>query len=554
MTRQNTRLLAYTQLREDLAVWFQEDQIQFHNRVLENMESADSLRSRLNENLQEINTWASQTAAYLDRHGLLQHSVFHDALREATTPLKGASVVTLATSPKLGDAAAVLSKFSADELDSAIITATTQLGFDERQTNRVRTGMPPYPAVADAAQIFSDMVGALHRYGLINREFFAVLRSALPEHSDIISDLERRYLDNTAPPLAIARPQNEGHYHLGVAVVSEGYRKRLVVTLFGGSSSEPITISRALLPDNFNQKLQNTMMPLSAQQSDLARPALQRITRALANEILDEEMLRALLVLDEGSVLHVILDSETAAVEQWLPNLPWEALVIGDTFLGARFIMTRQFSEQQPPTLLPRATIYDAMDPDDVNIRHHFSAVSATLAKLGACTPVNGSIRLRQLLEGKLQADILHVTCHGAPLEQVGLGGAIIFAGNQLSPSLIAARPDQAHALQGKLVFLNICRSGAGRNEGVISGWVSRMIRFAEVGALITTSWSVRQEQVKQMVNAFYQHLLGGELSLAEALWRARRDSSFVDPLAYALYAAPDAALAPATATTGSTS
>jgi len=75
------------------------------------------------------------------------------------------------------------------------------------------------------------------------------------------------------------------------------------------------------------------------------------------------------------------------------------------------------------------------------------------------------------------------------------------------------------------LVVLSACKSGYGKvekGEGVIS--LPRSFLFNGVPNVIASLWKVHDERTKDLMVAFYKHLLEDKVSYAEALRLAKLD------------------------------
>lgn len=142
---------------------------------------------------------------------------------------------------------------------------------------------------------------------------------------------------------------------------------------------------------------------------------------------------------------------------------------------------------------------------------------------------------------------LLHFACHGFAETQHLLGSKLILQDNDplrpvdLPPPVSGSCPP----VNGSLVFLNTCQSGLpGWRLTGHGSWANTFLSQG-AGAVIATSWAIKNDVAARIASTFSAHL-GEGLSIAQALFESRRQIRVEgDPsrLAYTLYSTPAAHL-----------
>jgi len=121
---------------------------------------------------------------------------------------------------------------------------------------------------------------------------------------------------------------------------------------------------------------------------------------------------------------------------------------------------------------------------------------------------------------------LIHLATHGLlEFGQVSssqeIPGAIVFTSSLEDDGLLTASELLSMSLNADLVVLSACDTGQGdiRGDGVIG--LSRSLISAGTPSIIVSLWSVPDAPTSQLMIAFYNHLLQGELNKAQALRQA---------------------------------
>ncbi|MEM7368147.1 MAG: CHAT domain-containing tetratricopeptide repeat protein [Bacteroidota bacterium] len=106
---------------------------------------------------------------------------------------------------------------------------------------------------------------------------------------------------------------------------------------------------------------------------------------------------------------------------------------------------------------------------------------------------------------------LLHIATHGKANEQVADYSFIAFApeGASNQPGLLYIRDLYNLQLRADLVVLSACETGTGelqRGEGIVS--LAQGFAYAGVASMLTTLWSINDQQTALWMNGFYQFLL----------------------------------------------
>ena len=137
---------------------------------------------------------------------------------------------------------------------------------------------------------------------------------------------------------------------------------------------------------------------------------------------------------------------------------------------------------------------------------------------------------------------MLHVAGHNVHDAQSPGGARIAFRDGDLTPtSLNQAQATRSLASARPLVFLNACRtSGSTVTATGLTSWATRFAD-AGAGAIVGSSWAVRDTSARTFVEAFYDAArsgmgLGATAEQARAAIRAPGDPTW---LAYTVFGDP---------------
>lgn len=135
----------------------------------------------------------------------------------------------------------------------------------------------------------------------------------------------------------------------------------------------------------------------------------------------------------------------------------------------------------------------------------------------------------------------IHFATHGILDEQNPGRSGLVLSQDSSSQEDGVLRADEIAALKlnADLVVLSACQTGVGkmiRGEGMIG--LSRSFIFAGAPAVIVSLWSVPDQSTSLLMKRFYENLVVGHLSKAEALQQARitllKDESYAHPFFWA--------------------
>ncbi len=123
------------------------------------------------------------------------------------------------------------------------------------------------------------------------------------------------------------------------------------------------------------------------------------------------------------------------------------------------------------------------------------------------------------------QYRVLHLATHGKANDREGDYSFLAFTEQKdsLENELLYVRDIYNLALNAELVTLSACETGIGKlqkGEGIIS--LARAFAYAGAGSIVTSLWSVNDEQTKDLMLLFYRELQRGKPK-NEALQSAKR-------------------------------
>jgi CHAT domain-containing protein len=118
---------------------------------------------------------------------------------------------------------------------------------------------------------------------------------------------------------------------------------------------------------------------------------------------------------------------------------------------------------------------------------------------------------------------IVHIATHGINNDAYDSG--LFFSLNDQDNGFLSLQELYKQSIQADLVVLSACKTGTGKvveGEGVLA--LPRGFRYAGASNVIASLWKVHDEKTKDLMVAFYTHLLEENVSYAEALRRAKLD------------------------------
>jgi hypothetical protein len=143
--------------------------------------------------------------------------------------------------------------------------------------------------------------------------------------------------------------------------------------------------------------------------------------------------------------------------------------------------------------------------------------------------------------------DWFHATTHGKfSLDAPDQRSVLLLEKHQsLTPQhFVGAKIEEGIRRNRPAFVFNFCHAGRmGWGLTGLGGWADRLISCG-AGLFLGPLWRVADETASQMARSFYEHLLDGETTVAEAVRSARREARKAgNPtwLAYSLYAHPNA-------------
>lgn len=163
---------------------------------------------------------------------------------------------------------------------------------------------------------------------------------------------------------------------------------------------------------------------------------------------------------------------------------------------------------------------YSGKEIKDISkIFKHQGLVSKTL--------YGSSANKENILQALPQNSILHFATHGTSSGKKDETGLFLSPDNasEISSSFLSLRELYQFELSGNLVVLSACKSGMGdfkEGEGILS--LPRGFIYAGIPNIVASLWKVHDKKTKDLMVAFYKHLIDDKLSYSEALQRAKCD------------------------------
>jgi CHAT domain-containing protein len=118
---------------------------------------------------------------------------------------------------------------------------------------------------------------------------------------------------------------------------------------------------------------------------------------------------------------------------------------------------------------------------------------------------------------------ILHIATHGISRDKYHSG--LFFTKNHDDNGFLSLQELYNFEIKADLVVLSACKSGTGKvseGEGVMA--LPRGFIYAGASNVIGSLWKVHDQKTKELMVAFYRHLLQDEVTYAEALRLAKLD------------------------------
>lgn len=275
---------------------------------------------------------------------------------------------------------------------------------------------------------------------------------------------------------------------------------------------------------------------------------LQQLSRELTHNFLGESVCRELSRSPKGTFLEVETDLEGH-------RIPYEALWIGDGFLGTRFAVGRVLPSRKKvkQELRRNAAILVADAPELVNKGSEVFAVQGLLRQIATSTkdrlkpPVTVPVGLNNATfwEHFQTADWLHLIGHTQKIDNVR---CLKLNSNEfVSPDQLLQLPLTSQEFGvPQLVFLAVCaglqipRNAAGQESELL---VEAMLKCG-VAWLIGATQPFEDSDCREIVTTFYEAILAGK-SPGQSLMLARRNAlesftaSSVTALNFVLYGSP---------------
>ncbi len=385
------------------------------------------------------------------------------------------------------------------------------------------------------------------------RRLTASIRSAAPRQRP--KSAPPLPLDDERQPIATTEARTLGNADILLDV--RVTRKRAAITLtfelrihnpeLGDTRGSFHSIVATIDPDTYFQQL---LKPVPERPNSEDREGswrrVQKIGNQLSDVLLPRELRPRLSALakpvSEGNApptLSLLSD------ETWIP---WELVTLQvyergediktSVFLAEAFALTR-WLRGVPTTLeLPL---------------HHLALVRAAAAEAATFqlpsqsfevteVPSSRAALLQELSSGTY--DVWHFAGHGLLRDDnPEISSIELEGGQQLTPHDLSER---SRRLGGNrpLVFLNACHAPRDSATLIETGALARSFLGAGAGAIIGTHWAIPEKLASEFASALYQNLIGEQLRLGEATWRARkllRSQAPDDPswLAYTVFGHP---------------
>ncbi|MCT4644474.1 MAG: CHAT domain-containing protein [Carboxylicivirga sp.] len=118
---------------------------------------------------------------------------------------------------------------------------------------------------------------------------------------------------------------------------------------------------------------------------------------------------------------------------------------------------------------------------------------------------------------------IIHIATHGISHDKYQSG--LFFTANASDDGFLSLKEIYMLDVNADLVVLSACKSGTGKvleGEGVMA--LPRGFIYAGASNVIASLWKVHDEKTKELMVAFYKHLLNEQVTYARALQLAKQD------------------------------
>lgn len=127
------------------------------------------------------------------------------------------------------------------------------------------------------------------------------------------------------------------------------------------------------------------------------------------------------------------------------------------------------------------------------------------------------------LIDYMHKQSIVHIATHGISNDAYDSG--LFFSLNGQDDGFLSLQELYKQSIEADLIVLSACKTGIGKvveGEGVLA--LPRGFRYAGASNVIASLWKVHDEKTKELMVAFYKHLLEERISYGEALRRAKLD------------------------------
>jgi CHAT domain-containing protein len=193
-----------------------------------------------------------------------------------------------------------------------------------------------------------------------------------------------------------------------------------------------------------------------------------------------------------------------------------------------------------------------------VDFEDEASMVAKTAANASLWLESRGQVDKPHVLAGMSAHDIVHFSCHGVfdlerPMESglfLDRVGARHLGLSELrgEPNFLAAREIAEARLNAALVVLSACETAQAQNlPGDEILGLTRALFLAGAAAVVVSFWRVPADATKELMRAFYEQLLAGGASAAEAMQASytRTAAAYRDPAMWGGFAVMGDGLSP---------
>ena len=146
-------------------------------------------------------------------------------------------------------------------------------------------------------------------------------------------------------------------------------------------------------------------------------------------------------------------------------------------------------------------------------LRYNQEEIASIAELLPGRTLYDQEASLQNFLSLAPSYSILHIATHGKANEQEADYSFLAFSppNQSSSPELLYIRDLYNLQLQADLVVLSACETGTGelqRGEGIVS--LAQGFAYAGVSSILTTLWSINDQQTAHWMRGFYRYLIKG--------------------------------------------